>query len=195
MALTFYKTRIMQLIPALLLLICCLSACKPSTKNETAKWQSNLSAIDKLVQDAPAFAVPIKEVKAKAEAAWAEAEKMTEEEKKAEGMNVANQMISNGFVGHLIKIPEMEKEIDDIRGKLAGKTMAQSLIAKINDELDNTNKAYELYDTALDKGAADEVSANANVEPAYSALSASLSKWKSLYDEYKRGNDAKKKKK
>lgn len=181
-----------KLIAVLLILTCYVVACKPTTKNESAKWAANMSGIDKLTQEAPTFAEPIKAVKTQAETAWAEAEKIAEEEKKAEAMNKANQIISEGFVGHLMKIPDMQTEIADIRSKLSGKTMAQSLIAKINDEIDNTNKAEDLYHNALETGAANEANAATTVEPAYSAMSASLTKWRSLYDEYKRGNDAKK---
>lgn len=182
-------------ITALCMIVCMIAACKPTTKNETAKWQTNLAAAQKLSQDAPQFATAIAEVKTKAETTWAAAEKITEEDKKAEEMNKANQMIGNGFIGQLTKIEEMKTEISDIRGKLSGKTMAQSLIAKINDEMDRTNSAYDLYDQAMAKGASDEASANSLVDPAYTAVNTSLVKWKSLYDEYKRGNDKKKTKK
>ena len=117
-----------------------------------------------------------------------------EEEKKAEAMHATNQIISDGFVGHLLKIPSMQSEISDIRSKLKGKTMAQSIIAKLNDELDKTEEANKLYDKALEIGASDEAAAEALIEPSYSAINYRLNNWKSLYSEYKRDNESKKKK-
>ena len=113
-----YRVNGLRIITMMVIVICYFMSCKPTTKNELTKWQANLAGVDRLVKDAPSFAAPIQAVKARAEAAWAEAEKVTEEEKKAEAMNGANQIISSGFVGKLMSIPRMQTEISDLSGNL-----------------------------------------------------------------------------
>lgn len=165
------------------------SSCKPTTEGETAKWKTNMASLAQLETDMSQFSAPIGEVKKRAEAAWADAEKISDTDKKAEAMKAANDIITKGFAGQLMEIPKMQDEIQRIREKLSGKTMAQTIIDKIDSAVEDTDAADELYEKALSDGAETEAAANALVAPAYEAMSSCQRKWSSIssdYDKYKK---------
>ena len=175
-----------------------LTGCKPSVSGQTDDWKANIEHVDHLVSEMPQFATPLEAVKTKAQAAWAEAEKLTDEDKKAEAMKSANDIIDKGFAGQLYKMQGLIDEIASLRKKLAGKTMSKSLIAKLNDAVDPANEAVENAQSAMSAGAETEAQANAIIGPAYQKLKASRDKWSSLkasYDKEQKANKKKRKKK
>jgi hypothetical protein len=171
------------------------TGCKPSVAGQTEDWTANLEHIASMTKDMPQFSGALAAVKTRAEASWAEAEKITDEDKKAEAMKETNDIIAKGFAGQLYEINGLEEEISDYRSKLAGKTMSNSLIAKINDAVDPADEAIDAADEAVAEGASDEASANVAIGAVYGPLKASRDKWKSLKDAYdKEQRDRKKKK-
>ncbi len=171
------------------------TGCKPSVAGQTEDWKENLAHIASMTTDMPQFAAALAAVKTRAEAAWAEAEKITDEDKKAEAMKATNDIISKGFAGQLFEIAGLEEEISKSRSKLAGKTMSSSLIAKINDAVDPADEAIDAADAAVAAGAADEASANAAIGAVYGPLKAARDKWDSLEDAYDKEQKDRKKKK
>jgi hypothetical protein len=172
------------------------SGCKPSVAGQTDDWKANQEHIASMTKDMPQFSAALASVKSRCEAAWAEAEKITDEDKTAEAMKAVNDIIDNGFAGKLYKFNSMIEEIGDYRSKLGGKTMSSSLIAKLNDAIDPADEAIDAAYAAIDKGAASEAEGDMIINPVYTQLKASVDRWKSLKDSYdKEQRDRKKKKK
>lgn len=172
-----------------------LTGCKPSVEGQTDDWKANVAHVDQLITDMPQFATPLNSVKTKAEAAWAEAEKVSGDDQKAEAMKSANDIIEKGFAGQLHELQGLIDEIASIRKKLAGKTMSKSLIAKLNDAVDPANEAVEKANLVMEMGAETEAEATASVGAAHDKLVSSRNKWKSLKDAYDKEQKANKKKK
>ena len=184
------------LIPALFgALVLFYAGCKPSVAGQTDDWKANQEHLAGMTTDMPGFAAALATVKTKSEAAWAEAEKIADEDKKAEAMKAANDLIGHGFAGKLYDLHGLIDEIANYRKKLAGKTMSNPLIARINDAVDPANEAVENAETVMRNGAADEMAAEAAVSPVYEALKNARDKWKSLKDAYDKEQSDRKKKK
>ncbi len=177
--------RLMTLVALLMVaVVITTTGCKPSVAGQTEDWKANQEHLTALNKDYPAFAGAVAAVKAKADAAWAEAEKVTDEDKKAEAMLAANDIIAKGFAGHLHEFNGLIEEIGKFQEKLAGKKMSSSLVAKYNDAVDPADEAIDAAYGVMETGAADIAAADALVNPVYDKLKASRDKWSSIEDAY-----------
>ena len=172
-----------------------ITSCKASVEGETKKWAGNLEMVDRLAGEYPNYAAPLNEVKANAEGAWKAAEALTDEEKKAEAMNAANDIIDNSFAQKLGEMPIMMDEISKIRGDLSGKKMSQTLISKLKSAAEKADEAVDDAYDAMSMDAGSIAAAESNISPAYSALKSSRDKWKTLKSDYSKEQKDKQSKK
>lgn len=148
-----------------------LSGCKPSTKNELNKYKHNQESVQKFKKKYPAFAAQIDGLAQKAAKMMADAKKLTDEEKKAEMMNQANDLFyDSDFFGQLNSYDGRVTRIYELKNKVSGKaTMRKyrSYKSTMNSSVDNANKA--LSDAAAILAAAKPVDDKSAFEEAKKA--------------------------
>lgn len=116
-------------------------ACGPSVDTESKNWEKNKTAVEKLKSEYPAYAQMIDEKMQEAQKIWDKAVSISEEEKKAEEMSRANDLLEKGAVGAL---KSMKSEIDNLKRE------KNELQEKIADNPAITQRANDAIKEATD---------------------------------------------
>ncbi len=154
-----------------LLLTCFMTACSPTAENELQKWQVNTETITTLTTNFPSFASVLKTDFEEMKSKWAEAEKMTDEEKKAEEMSKINDFFYSGYVMDLFSMNSDLERIEKKKEKIYDLKMTETNQEKAKDGLaksaEKVAKAKEILSQEIsDKATAEKVAKEADIEMA-----------------------------
>lgn len=172
-----------------------LTGCKASVEGETENWSQNTAMMANLKTEYSGYEAPLSEIQTQAEAAWKEAEGISDEEKKIEAMVAANDIIDESFASKLSAMPGIIDKVWGIRDKLAGKSVSNSLYNKMSTAGDRADDATDDAHDVMDKSATTIAEASALVDPVYDELKSVQMKWEGIERDYKKENKPKKKKK
>ncbi len=149
---TNQKTIIMKRISLLLMFAVAVFfiACGPSVDGEKESWASNKKNLTKIKTDHSFYAKIIDEKIKEAEKIWKEAEGISDEDKKAEKMQKANDLLENGCVGNLNgmkgEISRVETKIEEVirkqRSAKKGKYYADEKIDEARDAVKYAEKVF-----------------------------------------------------
>ncbi len=100
-----------------------IASCGPSVDSEQKAWDANQKIIAEVKTQYPAFIKAIDVTVEVAEKAWEKAKSISDEEKKAEQMEKANNLIEKGTVGQIHNLKSEISKLENLRTKLLGKKM------------------------------------------------------------------------
>lgn len=120
------------------------SACGPSVDGENKSWEANKAALNKLKSDYPFYASMIDAKLSEAEAVWNQAAGIADEDKKAEKMSQANQILESDCMGSLKdmnnKISSVESKIKDV---ITAQKTAKQGVEFADDRVDYARKSIK----------------------------------------------------
>ena len=120
---------------ALLLLSFFLISCKPSVERESRTWERNSKSASTLNTKYPQFATYLKKDLDTATAAWQAALKLPNEEKKAEAMDKANDVLETKFFRQLNSIASRNDSINSAIQSLFKKRMSKNRLRKVQQKI------------------------------------------------------------
>ena len=144
-----------KLILIVTLLITAFS-CGPSVEGETKNWDRNIEQLKKMQKNYPAYADMIKAKITEAEKVYNDASSISDDEKKADKMREANNMLNLGCVGNLknmsSKIDDVNKKKRELKNMMQGKSKSDIKFAEmvIDDSKDAVKKAEKVLNKKTD---------------------------------------------
>ncbi len=124
---------------------------------ETKNWDRNLEQLKKMQTDYPAYADMIKAKIGEAEKVYDEASSISDEDKKADKMRDANNILNQGCIGNLknmnAKIDELKNKKKELKNMLQGRPESDIEFAKliIDDSKDAVKKAEKVLTKKAEK--------------------------------------------
>lgn len=128
------------------------TACKPTVKGESQKFDRNLKSAMELKSEYPSFATHLGAMVDAAKTAMKTAEKEGNEEKKAAAMKEANGAFDNKLFRQLSSVKSRSESIDDGVKKLSGKKVPSGKVGSINAAMRNARKKQSEALAMLRKG-------------------------------------------
>lgn len=134
--------------------------CSRSVEGETSAWKRNQTQVQDLISLYPGFQKPLQERLSKAEAAWNDAQSVSDEEKKIEAMAAANRLLTSDFIGQLKDFDRDKKKLQDLvlDAQGAGKDRSDQQMADAARQ--QANSAIQEADSRLRQGATSIAAAN-----------------------------------
>lgn len=138
-----------------------LFSCGPSVEGEKEDWAQNQKNMETLKTEYPTMSEKIDQSVKAAQAVWTEAEGISDEDKKAEKMDEANNLLETGCVGNLYnlksKISSVKSKTSSVKSLLKRKKKKASKQAKrkAEDAIEEANDAV-LYADRILGGLSDE---------------------------------------
>ena len=132
-------------------------SCGPSVEGETKNWDRNIEQLKKMQTNYPAYADMIKAKIGEAEKVYEEASSISDEDKKADKMRKANNMLNQGCVGNLknmsSKIDDVNKKKRELKNMMQGKSKSDIKYAEllIDDIKDAVKKAEKVLNKKAEK--------------------------------------------
>ena len=170
-------------------------SCGPSVEGETKNWDRNLEQLKKMQTDYPAYADMIKTKISEAENVYDEATSISDEDKKADKMRDANNMLNQGCVGNLknmnSKIEDIKDKKKELKNMLQGRPESDIKYAEliIDDSKDAVKKAEKVLNKKAEKLDANPClkieSAFKELESVYNDLDGAIDKFNKIDSEEK----------
>lgn len=149
---------------------CSMISCAPTTEGETHAWERNQLKVKELLAEYPNFAQAIEKQAAEAATAMEAALKISEEEPKAEAMEVANEMISDSFIGKLGSVQRRLDNISDKQVKLKSMRMKREVVKRAEKALEASYRAVDNVEELLAEGTSSITEAESVAKDATSEL-------------------------
>ncbi|MFW5741566.1 MAG: hypothetical protein ACOC1F_14525 [Myxococcota bacterium] len=137
------------LIVVLTALVALVVGCGKNAKNEQQYWTNHQQEMTEFEQKWPGFKALLDVRKAKAQPMWDEAQKISDEEQKAEKMAAANAALFEGLPSKMSEIKYKSQGIESTIKKLNGLKLPKSKQSTRSDAVSRAMRAVSEVDEAM----------------------------------------------